>query len=163
MLSDISKDSIELLGDAGGDASPAWSIKTHGDEVKYTFGGDESLATRGTGTRGGNRSFHRYPSMSQNFCFRSYAVTSVRSLLWPGAVAVARGNSFANLYVGSGTKRGSLVPQGEQPLSGTCAFTPLVPDDIMEEPDDLQEEPEPNERVQEQESDGAASVDEEEG
>jgi hypothetical protein len=132
ILSDISKDSIELLGEAGGDASPAWSIKTHGDEVKYTFGDGE----------------------------RSYAVTSLRSLLWPGAATVARGTTFANLYVGYGMKCGSLVPQGDQPLSGTCAFTPLVPGDVMEEPEDLQEEPEPNERVQEQESDGEGEVDE---
>merc|ERR1712000_76311 len=78
-----------------------------------------------------------------------HCVTSVRSLLWPGAISVAQGKRFANLYVGYGLKCGTLVPGDKVsklplPLRGTCPFSPLEPADIMEEPNDLEEYEEPN-------------------
>merc|ERR1712216_880156 len=107
--------------------SPAWSIKVHGDKGLYTVGD----ATK------------------------SYRVTAVRSLIWPGAVTVCQGSKFANIYIGDGLKCGSLVPPKEtgEPLAGTSPFLPLVPDKIMEEPTDLTEHAEPNPELDDAESD----------
>eukprot|EP00929_Paragymnodinium_shiwhaense_P027350 TRINITY_DN16067_c0_g1_i1.p1 TRINITY_DN16067_c0_g1~~TRINITY_DN16067_c0_g1_i1.p1 ORF type:complete len:528 (+),score=123.05 TRINITY_DN16067_c0_g1_i1:73-1584(+) len=123
--------------DSEAEGSIAWQIKIHGDKGLYN-GGEVS---------------HR--------------VTSVRSLIWPGAVAVAQGKRFANLYVGYGLKCGTLVPGDKLsklplPLRGTCPFAPLEPEEIMEEPDDLEEYPEPNPQDKDAESDqGDIDADEE--
>ena len=37
-------------------------------------------------------------------------VAGVRSNLWPGAYAMARGGVFANLYIGWGIKHAPFVP-----------------------------------------------------
>merc|ERR1740138_53129 len=117
------------------EASPAWSIKAHGD--KGIYGLDAP---------------------------KSYRVTAVRSLIWPGAVTVAQGSRFANIYIGDGCKYGGLVPKKEsgEPLAGTSPFLPLVPDKIMEEPADRTEHGEPNPELDDAESD-KGSGDEEEG
>jgi len=62
---------------------------------------------------------------------KSYAVTTVRCLTWPGAVTVSKGGHFTNLYVGHGLKYGE--PD----------FFPCAPLDIQEEPEDPGEMPEP--------------------
>jgi radial spoke head protein 4A len=119
------------------EGSPAWSIKVHGDKGLYDIGG----ATK------------------------SYRVTAVRSLIWPGAVTVCQGSKFANIYIGNGLKCGTLVPKrvtGE-PLAGTSPFLPLVPDKIMEEPTDLTEHPEPNPDDADAQSDKGSQDPEEEG
>ncbi len=41
---------------------------------------------------------------------RAMQVVGVRSNLWPGACAVARGSTFANMYVGWGVKHAPFVP-----------------------------------------------------
>jgi len=61
----------------------------------------------------------------------SYAVTAVRCLTWPGAVCVAKGGHFTNLYVGHGLKYGE--PD----------FFPCAPLDIQDEPEDPGDQPEP--------------------
>merc|ERR1719356_1265972 len=84
--------------DLKGDAedSPAWAIKASGDMGTY---GDAK---------------------------KSHCVTAVRSLIWPGAVTVAQGTRFANIYVGYGLKSGTLVPPNPtgEPLAGTSPFFP---------------------------------------
>eukprot|EP00746_Dinoflagellata_sp_MGD_P163850 gnl/MRDRNA2_/MRDRNA2_92111_c0_seq1.p1 gnl/MRDRNA2_/MRDRNA2_92111_c0~~gnl/MRDRNA2_/MRDRNA2_92111_c0_seq1.p1 ORF type:complete len:442 (+),score=144.76 gnl/MRDRNA2_/MRDRNA2_92111_c0_seq1:88-1413(+) len=59
------------------------------------------------------------------------AVTVVRCMTWPGAVTVAKGGQFTNLYVGHGLK------------FGEPDFFPCAPLDIQEEPEDPGEMPEP--------------------
>lgn len=118
MLEGIAEDLGELKPD-GAETSPAWSIRVHGDQGMYTVGDDR----------------------------KSYCAVAVRSLIWPGAVAVAQGSRFANLYVGYGIKCGTLVPPDKEsglPLRGTSCFLPLVPEDVMDEPADLSEQGEPN-------------------
>mmetsp|Transcript_25073 Transcript_25073/g.78032 ORF Transcript_25073/g.78032 Transcript_25073/m.78032 type:complete len:143 (-) Transcript_25073:51-479(-) len=61
----------------------------------------------------------------------STAVTCVRSLTWPGAVCVARGKRFVNLYVGYG------LPAREP------EFFPPEPPDVQDEPEDPGEQPQP--------------------
>merc|ERR1712025_1085415 len=63
---------------------------------------------------------------------KSYAVTTVRCLTWPGAVTVCKGAQFTNLYIGHGLKYGE--PD----------FFPCAPLDIQDEPEDPGEMPEPN-------------------
>merc|ERR1712039_111352 len=118
LLEGIAAD-LEELKPEGAETSPAWSIRVYGDQGLYNVGD----ATK------------------------SYRVTAVRSLIWPGAVTVAQGSKFANLYVGNGLKAGGLVPPAKDsdlPLRGTSPYFPLVPDDIMDEPADLEEQEEPN-------------------
>jgi len=140
MLTPIKEDLSELeFVPAGGDDEPpppAWNIKVYGDKGKYQFPDDQ----------GGEK---------------TYRVTAVRSLIWPGAVTVAQGNRFANLYVGYGLKCASLVPpsvdgkplQGALPFSSGCDF-PLGPEDVMEEPKDEKEEKEPQPEIPDEASDG---------
>jgi len=59
------------------------------------------------------------------------AVTYVRSLSWPGAVAAARGSQFANLYIGYS------LPANEPDF-----FIPAPPN-VQDEPIDPGEQPEP--------------------
>mmetsp|Transcript_91211 Transcript_91211/g.162446 ORF Transcript_91211/g.162446 Transcript_91211/m.162446 type:complete len:490 (+) Transcript_91211:51-1520(+) len=110
------------------EGSPAWGIKVYGDEGVYAAG-DATKTPR---------------------------VTAIRSMIWPGAVAVTKGTKFANLYVGYATKCGTLVPPQKDsglPLRGTMPLMPLAPDDIMDEPQDLEEQEEPNPIQDEAESD----------
>jgi len=62
---------------------------------------------------------------------KSNAVTFVQSLSWQGAVCVARGGHFANLYVGHGLPAGG-------PDFFICA-----PPDMQEEPEEVEDQPEP--------------------
>jgi hypothetical protein len=78
---------------------------------------------------------------------KSHKVIAARSLIWPGAVTVAQGTKFANIYIGYAMKCGSLVPVNpvsQLPLDNTCPFSPLWPDPVMDEPTELIEEDEPN-------------------
>lgn len=128
MLEGIEADLEELKGEDAPEGSLAWSVKVYGDQGLYTVGD----------------------------AAKTYRVTAVKSLIWPGAAAVAQGTKFANIYVGSAVKCGSLVPpqkESGEALKGTAPFMPLVPGDIMDEPNDLEEHDEPNPIVEEAESD----------
>lgn len=71
--------------------------------------------------QGGDKSLY---SAGAEGAVKSYAVTTVRCLTWPGAVTVAKGGSVTNIYVGQGLKYGE--PD----------FFPCAPLDIQEEPED---------------------------
>lgn len=134
MLEEISAD-LEVYKPEDAEGSPAWQFKVYGDEGVYASG-DATRTPR---------------------------VFAVRSTIWPGAISVAKGTKFANLYVGYATKCGSMIgPNREsgRPLSGTCPMWPLEPDAIMDEPKDLEEHEEPNPVQDEAESD-KGDVDEE--
>jgi radial spoke head protein 4A len=82
---------------------------------------------------------------------KSYAVTVVESLRFPGAYTVAQGDNFSNIYVGYGVKK-------------QRAFLPLIemaPGPIMDEPKDMpelikdDEQDEEVEEVGEEEGEGA--------
>jgi radial spoke head protein 4A len=110
------------------ESTVAWQFKSHGDKGIYNKGDI------------------------------SHRLSSVRSLIWPGAISVAQGKKYANLYVGYGLKCGTLVPGDKAsglplPLKGTCPFSPLEPAEIMEEPNDLEEYEEPNPLDKDAESD----------
>lgn len=102
-----------------------WSIKAYGDKGTHkSVAGDEE----------------------------SHKVFAVKSRTWPGAVAVAQGKRFANLYVGYGLKCGTLMPCHKAsglPLAGTCPIMPLEPGEVQEifeqnpEPEDEANEPNP--------------------
>jgi len=128
---------LEELKPEEAEGSPAWSVKRYGDEGVYTAG---------DGTK-------------------SLRVTALRSLIWPGAITVVKGSKYANLYVGSAMKCGTMVGPDKEtglPLRGTNPLMPLAPDDIMDEPADFEEHDEPNPIQDEAESD-KGEVDEEEG
>merc|ERR1712182_185911 len=59
---------------------------------------------------------------------KSYAVTAVESLRFPGAYTVAQGDNFANIYVGYGVKKRAFLPLIE-----------MAPGPIMDEPKDMPE------------------------
>jgi len=133
ILSDIAGDLASMKPD-GEEGNIAWSIKVFGDKGVYKMGDAD----------------------------KTHQVAAVRSMIWPGATAVAQGVKFANIYIGYGLKCGSLVPSNAQsglPLANTSPFAPLVPDDIMDEPNDLEEQDEPNPGEDDQVSEGG-SVDE---
>jgi radial spoke head protein 4A len=134
MLEGVGPD-LEELKPEEAEGSPAWNIKVYGDKGQYTF-----------------------PDNA-----KSYRITAVRSLIWPGAVTVAQGTRFANLYVGYGQKCATLVdPYKESglPLTGASAFSsgnfqlPLAPEDVMGEPDDQEEQEEPQPPLMDEASDG---------
>jgi len=84
---------------------------------------------------------------------KSYAVTLVESLRFPGAYTVAQGNDFANVYVGYGVKK-------------QRAFLPLIemaPGPIMDEPKDMPELIKDDEQDEEVEDIGEDAEGEEEG
>merc|ERR1712113_84894 len=87
---------------------------------------------------------------------KTYRVTAVKSLIWPGAVTVAQGSKFANIYVGYGLKCGTLVPLNKDTglqLPHTSPFLPLEPGEIMTEPkDEMNENEEPNPQQEDAES-----------
>lgn len=85
---------------------------------------------------------------------RNYRVNAAKSLIWPGAVAVAQSGKFANLYVGYALKCGDLVPV---PLANTSPFSPLFPEDIEEEPQSEEEQEEPRPTDKEDDSDGGSA------
>lgn len=122
LLNGIDGDIAELkekLGDLAEGVS-AWSFKTFGDKGMYKFGDAD----------------------------RSHQVTAVRSNIWPGAATVSQGTKYVNIYIGYAMKCGTLLPAdpttGLPLLENTAPFSPLIPDDIMDEPQDLEEHDEPN-------------------
>lgn len=139
ILTTIQNDYEELKALAGdgaeGGGSLAWSVKVFGDTGIYKF--EENN--------------------------KSNQVTAVRSLAWPGAVTVAQGVRFANIYIGYGMKCGSLLPQrpSGEPLPGTSPFLPLCPDEVMEETGDLELQPEPFPQEDEGAADDGEEFDEE--
>ena len=62
----------------------------------------------------------------------TYAVNVIKSVRWPGAVTVAKGGKFTNIYIGYGLKR-------QDP-----SFNPTVPPTVDVEPMDPVEQSEPN-------------------
>ena len=60
-----------------------------------------------------------------------YAVNVIKSLYWPGAVTVAKGGKFTNIYVGYGIKRGDN------------SFNPTEPPMVQSDPSEQAEMPEP--------------------
>lgn len=66
-----------------------------------------------------------------NGAAKSNAVTCVRSLTWPGAVTVSRGQYYASLYIGNGQE------------SGKPEFFFPAPLDVQDEPEDTPEPEEP--------------------
>lgn len=135
MLESIAAD-LDRLKPDDSEGSPAWNIKVYGDKGQYTF-------------PDGNA--------------KSYRITALRSLVWPGAVSVAQGTKFANLYVGYGLKCAGLVDPDKEtglPLTGAVPFSsgndmlPMAPEAVMEEPQDLEEQEEPQPKLQDDASDG---------
>jgi hypothetical protein len=61
----------------------------------------------------------------------SYAVNVIRSMRWPGAVTVAKGGQFCNIYVGDCIKRGDNY------------FNPTEPPEVLADPQEGEEQPEP--------------------
>ena len=62
----------------------------------------------------------------------SYAVNMLTSNRWPGAVTVAKGGKFCNIYIGDGLKRGDQC------------FSPNEPPKMCSDPtDSVSEIPEP--------------------
>jgi len=120
ILSGVDGDLAEVKPEGDEGNVVAWSYKVFGDKGMYKFGDAD----------------------------KSHQVTAARSMIWPGATTAAQGTKFANIYIGYAMKSGSLLPPnpltGLSLLPGTEAFSPLIPDDIMEEPQDLEEHDEPN-------------------
>jgi hypothetical protein len=121
LLGGIDSDLSEIAKPEGEeDNVKAWSFKVFGDKGLYKFAEAD----------------------------RTHQVTAVRSMIWPGATTVAQGTKFANIYIGYAMKCGTLMPPNPQTglslLPNTDPFSPLVPDDIMDEPQDLEEQDEPN-------------------
>lgn len=58
----------------------------------------------------------------------------IKSLRWPGAMTVAKGGKFTNIYVGYGLKK-------DNP-----SYNPTEPPLVMDDPDEEVEKEEPNPR-----------------
>jgi len=61
----------------------------------------------------------------------SYAVVTLKNILWPGAVTVASATNYVNIYVGYGHKLTTLT------------VDPFQPGDTKNDPEDVEEFPEP--------------------
>lgn len=106
---------------------------------------------------------------------KSYVCTMVKSMRWPGAVTVAQGTKFANLYVGYGFKKcdhskeelekdpASKMTAKAFPFTSGNESNPCAPADIMDEPEDHEEQPEPNPQDDDEQSDRAEEDDPQEG
>jgi len=120
LLSGIDGDLAEKKPDGDEGNVVAWSFKAFGDKGIYKFGDAD----------------------------KTHQVTAARSMIWPGAATVTQGTKFANIYIGYAMKCGTLLPSdpvtGLPLLENTAPFSPLIPDDIMDEPQDLEEHDEPN-------------------
>ena len=84
----------------------AWISKIGGDVQSYNKVGGEGTAT--------------------------YAINIIRSTRWPGAITVAKGGKFCNIYVGDGIKKGAPI------------FNPTETPMVEMDPREAIEEPEPN-------------------
>jgi len=120
ILSGVDADLSEVKPDGDEGNVVAWSFKVFGDKGLFRFGDAD----------------------------KTHQVTAARSMIWPGAATVAQGTKFANIYIGYAMKCGTLLPTkpdtGLPLIENTAPFSPLVPDDIMDEPQDLEEHDEPN-------------------
>jgi len=106
---------------------------------------------------------------------KSYICTVVKSMRWPGAVTVAQGTKFSNLYVGYGFKAWprdgvkdeelaeSKMTAKAFPFTSGNEFNPCAPADIMDEPDDHEEQPEPNPQEDDAPSEGGEEDEAQEG
>ena len=90
-----------------GEGRPSWISKVVGDTQQY----NQAPPKEGT---------------------VSYAVNVIKSLRWPGAVTVAKGGKFTNIYVGYGLKKGA------------SSYNPIEPPPICDDPEEDEEKPEPN-------------------
>lgn len=133
ILAGVDQDLAEVKPEGDDVNVVAWSYKVFGDKGLYKFADADN---------------------------KTHQVTAARSMLWPGATTVAQGTKFANIYIGYGTKCGSLLPAnpltGLPLVAGTEAFSPTVPDDICDEPLDLEEHDEPNPCEDDVESEGGS-------
>jgi len=75
------------------------------------------------------------PSVGKNYAYRPSAVVSAHSVLWPGAVAVARKRQVVNVYIGNGQK---FLPNPYTPPQPPSVQTEFVaafnPDEGEEDP-----------------------------
>lgn len=103
---------------------------------------------------------------------KCYVCTVVKSKRWVGAVTVAQGSKYANLYVGYGFKvcdhpkeELAELKMSANTLPFTSANTknPCAPADIMTEPEDHEEQPEPNPQDDDEQSDHAEEDEPQEG
>jgi len=124
--------------------SKDWTIKQVGDKGTYKF--DDNA--------------------------KSYICTVVKSMRWPGAITVAQGTKFANLYVGYGFKQCKHTGDelaAEKMTAKAFPFTsgnvgnPCAPADIMDEPEDHLEQPEPNPQDDDEQSGGEEEDEPQEG
>ena len=60
-----------------------------------------------------------------------YQANILKSLRWPGAVTVAKGSKYVNIYVGDGVKKGE------------SSYNPIEPPVVQSDPSDPTEQPEP--------------------
>lgn len=60
-----------------------------------------------------------------------YSVLMLKSLRWPGAITVTKGNNFSFVYLGYGLKRGDP------------SYNPTEPPEVQKDPQDQYENPEP--------------------
>ena len=62
---------------------------------------------------------------------KSYAVNVIKSMRWPGAVTVAKGGQYCNIYVGDAIKQGDAF------------FNPTKPPDVCSDPSEKVDQIEP--------------------
>lgn len=125
------------------EVSKDWIVKQAGDKAKYKFPEGDP---------------------------KSYICTVVKSMRWPGAVTVAQGTRFANLYVGYGFKKcdhkNDEVPEQIKkafPFTSSNLKNPCAPADIQDEPKEHDEQPEPNPQEDDAASEGRDDDDPAEG
>jgi len=115
----------------------------------------------------GDKGLYKFPEST-----KSYLCTVVKSMRWPGAVTVAQGTKFANLYVGYGFKKcdhsnedlaKDKMTAKAFPFTSGNERNPCAPSDIMGEPEDHEEQPEPNPQDDDEQSDKAEEDDPQEG
>ena len=85
---------------------PAWASRVVGDTQQYTEGAEGETV--------------------------SYAVNVIKSIRWPGAVTVAKGGKFCNIYIGHGLKKGDP------------SYNPIEPPEVCQDPEEEEDQPEPN-------------------
>jgi len=95
----------------------------------------DEVATFAETTKGLPWTFRVNPALGKNYATKPNAAVSVHSLLWPGAVAVARKRHFVNIYVGNGQKYLGAAYTPPPPPPVQSEFVPVFnPDDGEEDP-----------------------------
>lgn len=85
------------------------------------------------------------PAWSASRCspsLRDHSVSMIKSNRWPGAISVARGPTYANIYVGNGHK---YVPGGFQPFAPPVIIDEYPEEQVKEQEDDPVPLPPPKE------------------